>query len=316
MVKKIGAWLIILTILFLVVLNGSGCRPKEPELDLDEKQVQQAEGIYIGQIDVNLAKIKIDNRLLVFKLDEGVTLEEIPDGSRVAISYIEEEKNDSGESKDTRFLLLSIQAIEVGFEVIEGEGFYIGQIDNLSVEIEIEGKPRAFRLADGVQVEGIENNTKVNIQYRFEDEQFLLLSIKPVEEPIVDENELLVGEGQLIGLIDAQSVEIKINRAFILDPGVSIEDINDGDLVAFKFRESGLQAVIESIRTVEQALEGELMHGTLIGRIDGQSIEIEYFQAFALGSGVSLTGIEDGDDIFFTYLEGEHRPVLISVRTR
>jgi hypothetical protein len=212
--------------------------------------------------------------------------------------------------------LLSIQAIEVGFEVIEGEGFYIGQIDNLSVEIEIEGKPRAFRLADGVQVEGLENNTKVNIQYRFEDEQFLLLSIKPVEEPIVDENELLVGEGQLIGLIDAQSVEIKINRAFILDPGVSIEDINDGDLVAFKFRESGLQAVIESIRTVEQALEGELMHGTLIGRIDGQSIEIEYFQAFALGSGVSLTGIEDGDDIFFTYLEGEHRPVLISVRTR
>ena len=107
-----------------------------------------------------------------------------------------------------------------------------------------------------------------------------------------------------------------INRAFVLNQGISVEGIADGSLVAFRFRESGLRPVIESIKAVDQPLEGEYMHGTLVGQIDSHSIEIEYFQAFALGRGVSVEGIADGSEVVFTYNEGETRSVLTSIQSK
>ena len=311
-------WLLaalILALLFLIVI-AAGCRPAQVTIGLEEEQVIKTEGIMIGQIDNHSVEIEVEGIRRAFKLKDGLTVFGIADGARVAITYVEADTRGLENGDDRRPLLLSIETVDLLQEVTEGSGIFIGQIDSHSVEIEIEGKTQVFALNREISVDDLTSGTEVFITYRQDGERQLLLSLDPIQILIGDGNDLLVGEGLLIGLIDAQSVEIMINRAFILDQGISVEEIADGSLVAFTFRESGLRAVIESIKAVEQPLEGELMHGTLVGQIDGQSIEIEYFQAFALGRGISVEGIADGAEVVFTYDKGDYRPVLTSIRPK
>ena len=311
-------WLIasmILVLLFLIVIAFS-CRPAQVTTGLEEDQVIKTEGILIGQIDNHSVEIEVEGVRRAFKLKDGLTVFGIADGSRVAITYAEANTRDIENGDDRRPLLLSMETVDLPQEVIEGSGIFIGQIDSHSVEIEFEGKTQVFALDRGVNVDDLASGTEVLITFRQDGQRQLLLSIEPVAGPVGDGNDLLVGEGLLIGMIDAQSVEIMRNRAFTLDQGISVEEIADGSLVAFTYRESGLRAVIESIKAVDQPLEGELVHGTLVGQIDGQSIEIEYFQAFALGSGISVEGIADGAEVVFTYDEGDYRPVLTSIRAK
>jgi Cu/Ag efflux protein CusF len=316
MYKKTTIYIAVFVSFFLITSCFFGCRSSEPKLDLEDNKILQAEGIFNGPIDNQSVEIKISSGTLSFKVDEGVSVETIPDGSRVAITYQESSAENTDNAFDSRPLLLSIVLLEEESAVFEGEGDYIGMIDNNSVEIDVEDEIKVFRLAEGGLVEELETGLRVRFQYQTSPEGNLLLSIEPVNSSVGDERALLVGEGQLIGLIDAQSVEIKINRAFMLDSGVNIDNLEEGDLVAFTFRESGMQAIVESIKAVDQPLEGDFMHGSFIGRIDGQSIEIEYFQAFAIGENVSLAEIEDGEEIVFTYCEGEYRPLLTSVNPR
>ena len=301
--------------LFLIIIV-SGCKPEPITTELEEEKVYKTEGILVGQIDNHSVEILIEGIPKAFRLNDGMVITGITDGSRVEITYAEADTPEAEHDGDQRPLLLSIKSVDLPPEVIEVFGIYTGQIDSHSVEIKIEGEAKVFALDGGVIVDDLESGTEVFITYRQNGQRQFLLSIEPVTGPVGDGNHLLIGEGLLTGLIDAQSVEIKINRAFILDQGVSIEGIADGSLVAFIFRESGLRAVIESIKAVDQPLVGEVMHGTLVGQIDGQSIEIEYFMAFALGSGVSVEGIADGAEVVFTYDKGEYRPVLTSIKVK
>ena len=95
-----------------------------------------------------------------------------------------------------------------------------------------------------------------------------------------------------------------------------MENIENGSLVAFTYTESGLRAVINTLEAVDQPLEGEITHGNLIRQVDNQSVEIQYYQAFALGEGVSVEGIADGSEVIFTYRKGLHRPVLTSLKAK
>jgi hypothetical protein len=306
---------VLIAALFLII-SVSGCKPGPLATELEEEKVYKTEGILVGQIDNHSVEIEVGGIPRAFRLAEGLVITDLADGSRVEITYLEADTDEAENGGDRRPLLLSIEAVDLPPEVIDLYGIYNGQIDSHSVEIEIAGEAQVFALDGGLKVDHLDSGTEVFITYRQEGQRQLLLSIEPVTGPVGDGNELLVGEGLLIGLIDAQSVEIMINRAFVLDQGISVEGIDDGSLVVFKFKETGLRAVIESIKAVNQPLEGELMHGTLVGQIDGQSIEIEYFQAFALGRGVSVEGIADGTEVVFTYIEGDHRPVLTSIKAR
>jgi hypothetical protein len=306
----------LLIVLVILLLVASGCRPDPVEVGLDEEQIMEAEGFLVGQIDNHSVEIEIAGSPRVFRLDEGLQLTGVNDGDRVSITYIEPVDHQEDEPFDPRPLLLSITAVDLPLEVMESEGYYVGQIDSHSVEIEINGVAEVFSLAEGVFVDHLDSGSLVSFTYRRDGERKQLLAIELLSGLPGDGNNQLVGEGTLIGLIDAQSVEIRINRAFALDQEVSVEDIEDGSLVVFAFRETGLRATIETIRAVEQPVEGDVMHGTFIGQIDSQSIEIEYFQAFALGSSINLDEIEDGAEIIFTYLPGEHRPLLTSIRVK
>jgi len=311
-------WLVysILIAALLLIINVAGCKPEPLVTELEEEQVYKAEGILVGQIDNLSVEIEVAGIPTAFRLNEGIVITDIADGSRVEFTYVDTVASGAENDGDQRPLLLSIESVDLPPEVIGADGLYVGQIDSHSVEIEIEGEARVFALNGGLKVDDLESGTEVFITYRQDGQRQLLLSIETVAGPVGDGNDLLVGEGLLIGMIDAQSVEIVLIRVFTLDQGINVEGIADGSLVAFTFRESGLRAVIESIKAVDQPLEGELMHGTLVGQIDGQSIEIEYFQAFALGSGISVDGIADGAEVVFTYDEGDYRPVLTSIRTK
>lgn len=297
----------------LVLFWGAGCRPADKEIEevkseINEEQVGNNEqvilndrGILVGQIDSQSVEIEIDGHLKVFGFDKEIAINEISDGSKIAFSYRDDQD---------RPVLISIEIIN---SHLKGEGIYIGLLDSRSVEIEFDGQPKAFSLDREVVVDDLLEGSLVAFTYEEGLYRPLLLSIEVIEEPAGAVRGELKGEGILIGKSDAHSVEIERQRSFVLDKNVKVDDIKDGSLVAFTFTETGQRAVLNSIEAVDQPLEGEFMHGKLIGQIDSQSVKIEYSQVFALGRGLNIDNIKDNSRIIFTYRIDLHRPELTSV---
>jgi hypothetical protein len=287
--------------LVLLVLNA-GCQPDSP--DLEEEVVLEGTGVLTGQIDSQSIAIDLEGELITFILQEGVSVTGIEDGSKVSFSYIEEEPAP---------LILSIVSLEEEELIYEEMGTYLGQIDNHSVEISVDGQARAFEIGEKVSVDQLVSGSRVLFTYRDDDQRLILMTLKVIEEPVGDDNDELTGEGVLEGQIDAHSVEISIKRIFVLSDVVSAEEIEIGSLVAFGFTENGRKATIYSLEAVNEPLEGRIMHGILTGRPDDRTVEIEYHQAFGLDEGVSIEGIGDGAEVVYTYYQAEHRPVLTSI---
>ncbi len=285
----------------LLVLNA-GCQPGTP--DIEEEVVLESTGVLTGQIDSQSIVIDLEGELITFIMQEGVSVAGIEDGSKVSFSYIEEEPAP---------LILSIVSLEEEELIYEEMGIYLGQIDNHSVEIKVDGQARAFEIGEKVSVDQLVSGSRVLFTYREDGQRLILMTLKVIEEPVGDDNDELTGEGVLEGQIDAHSVEISIKRIFVLSDAVSAEEIEIGSLVAFGFTEDGRKATIYSLEAVNEPLEGRIMHGILTGRPDDRTVEIEYHQAFGLDEGVSIEGIGDGAEVVYTYYQAEHRPVLTSI---
>jgi hypothetical protein len=307
MSKKYGVILLAATLIVLIAVLGSGCRTAD--LESTEELILDGEGVYIGQIDSQSVEIEVAGQPRAFEIGEGVGLAGIEDGTPVAFTYVEGE---------TRPVLISIEALAPLDEevVLQGVGFYTGQIDSHSVEIEVGNEFVAFGLGEGVSVAGISDGSRVAFTYIESEQRPVLLSIEVLDEPDESESGVLTGEGILVGYIDARSVEIELNRAFALGDDVSVGNIEDGSLVVFSYTETGQRAILDSIEAVDEPMEGNLLHGTYIGQIDSQSVEIQYFKAFAIGEGTGIEEVSDGSEIVFTYREGPPRPELISVAPR
>lgn len=305
MVNKKWVIVTLVAIALLIILLGSGCRPSGT--GSEDQVILEGEGIFVGQIDSHSVEILIDDQPRAFGLGEGVSVVDISDGSAVAFTYTEEE---------ARPVLFTIKAVEIEDEILQGEGIYTGQIDSHSVEIVVGSQPKVFTLGEGVSLDHIEDGSRVVFTYRKEETRPLLLSIEMTGRPVDGETGDLVGEGIFVGQIDAQSVEILLNRVFMLGNDVSTEGIDEGSLVAFTYSESGQRAVLDSLKAVDEPVEGDIAHGIFIGHSDSQSIEIQYYMAFALGAAVSIADIADGAEVVFTYQEGLHRPVLTSIIAR
>ncbi len=307
MLKKMGVLLLFLVVLIAGTALIFGCSQSETESE--QQAVLSSEGIWVGLIDSQSAEIKVDGVPRAFTLNEDVDVEALRDGTVVVFTYVEEENLP---------LILSIDVVEQVVDTLTAEGIYNGQIDSHSVEIEVGGETKAFSIGEDLSLNGLESGAMIKFTYREEDYRPLLISIESIKLPSGGDEGMLVGEGILVGLIDAQSVEIQISRAFILADDISADDldnIEDGSLVVFSFMESGQRAVIESIRVVDEPVEGDVAHGNFIGWIDSQSVEIEYFQVFAIGE-ADLEGIVDGSNVVFTYKLKEYRPELTSVTPR
>lgn len=304
MLNKNRGLAFVFSLLAIAVFIITGCGGGEMEAEVaEERTILEGRGIYIGQIDSQSVEIEMAGEPKVFALEGGIDLSGIPDGSEVAITYIEDEE---------RPLLQSIEALGIEEEKVgQGEGIYVGQIDMNSVEIEVNGEPAAYAIGEGLSVENIEDGSKIKFTYSEDEARPILRSIEVIEAPEEDETDMvLTGEGTLIGLIDSRSVEIEIYRAFMLDDDVDIEGIEDGSLVAFTFTETGQRAVIDWIEAVDEYMEGEVMHGTLVGHIDSQSVEIRYVQAFTIGDAINIEEFDEGTEVIFTYSVDPHRPLL------
>ncbi len=303
-------WGLAFASLVIAVFIITGCGGGEMEAEVaEERTVFEGRGIYIGQIDSQSVEIEMAGETRAFAIGDGIDLSGIPDGSEVAITYIEDEE---------RPLLQSIEVLGVEEkEVIQGEGIYVGQIDMNSVEIEVNGEPAAYAIGEGLSVENIEDGSKIKFTYSEDAARPILKSIEVIKAPEEEEIDMvLAGEGTLIGLIDSRSVEIEVYRAFMLDEDVNIEGIEDGSLVAFTFTETGQRAVIDWIEAVDEYIEGEVMHGTLVGHIDSQSIEIRYVQAFTIGDAINIEEFDEGAEVIFTYSVDSHRPQLETLTER
>lgn len=312
--KKKGFFLAVLTIIMVAGLTAGGCQPETDDIDTgveDEQKISiQAEGEYVGQIDSQSVEIEVDGSAKAFGLAEGMEVSDIKSGSTVAITYVEQE---------TRPLLQAIEVIDEPVEeVFQEEGMYVGRIDSRSVEIEVNGKYRAFAIDREEVVEGLIDGSIIAFTYKEGEHRPVLTSAEVIEEPDheeAEEREKIEGEGVFVGQIDSQSIEVARSRAFALAEGVSVENIADGAKVAFTYTESADRPLLDYIEEVDSPPEGAIMPGQFIGQIDSHSVEIEYAQAFTLGEGVDVEGIEEGSEIVFTYREGPARPVIIWIST-
>jgi len=201
--------------------------------------------------------------------------------------------------------------------ILEGEGIYVGQIDNNSVEIIIDNQPKAFGLDPEVSVAGIKDGSTVIFTYSEDGTRPVLLSIKAIEADI----ETLQGEGIFTGQIDSHSVEIVVDKqamVFALDKNVSLDKIEDGSRVVFSYRKEETRPLLLFIEMIESPV-GEndidlVGEGILEGQIDTQSVEILLSRVFILSDGVSADGIADGSLVVFTYSENGQRAILDSLQ--
>ncbi len=312
MQNKVAVFFAALLLVLIALLVAGGCQRGDEDLDTEGHEGQeisiQDQGIYAGQIDSQSVEIEVDGSPRVFGLAEGLDVSGIESGSTVSFTY---------EERDERPVLHSIEILGApAEEALQGEGLYVGRIDSRSVEIVVEGEHRAFAIDRDAVVENLMDGSRIAFTYKEGEHRPVLLSVEVIEQPDHEEydvNQEIDGEGIFIGQIDSQSIEVLRNRAFGIGEAVEVKDIADGAAVAFTYIETGERPIIDSIEAVESPPEGAVVPGTLVGQIDSHSVEIEYEQAFTLGEGVNVEGIESGAEIVFTYREGPARPVIISI---
>ncbi len=119
------------------------------------------EGRYIGQIDNNFIEIEVDNEPKTFNISEEVRpeIEKLKDNTMINFEYYINEND--------QYVISNIYNSNNDGETINtAEGIYQGRIDNFSIEIMIDGEPRAFINYDMEKLlEGIEDGDKVKIEY-------------------------------------------------------------------------------------------------------------------------------------------------------
>jgi hypothetical protein len=130
--------------------GGTGKQPQKPEenktpitppaADLPSKG-SDVSAVYVGQIDGNSIEVKIDGKRVALFFSSSVKASFdtslFKSGSTVRVTY---SKNDKGQ-----LVLTSIKSAMYGIAV---SGVYVGQMDNNSLEVKINGKPIAFYLSD------------------------------------------------------------------------------------------------------------------------------------------------------------------------
>ena len=141
-------------------------------------------GVYIGQADRNFVEIVIDNTVnfpgsekpVVFKLTGNVKL---TPNDLVKLDCV---KNEQGQWE-----IIDIQNLSGGKSTHTAIGKFVGQIDANSVEIKLDGKPYAFRLAGHVKLltdmMQIAEGTMVEIKYVKDGSLLEIIHLRVIQDP-------------------------------------------------------------------------------------------------------------------------------------
>ncbi len=144
-----------------------------------EEQEISKTGVYMGQIDNSSIEIEVDGESMAFRLTEETrgVIEELNENDQVDVTYY---SNEHGQN-----ILVTLAKKDMAEEenVKTDVGTYKGQLDNSSIEVEIEGESKSLVNYEMEELlEGIEKDDKVEVKYS-ENEQGQLdfKSIKKVE---------------------------------------------------------------------------------------------------------------------------------------
>jgi hypothetical protein len=117
-------------------------------------------GIYTGQIDNNFIEISVDNMESAYMLPEEFSWmlsELLNSGDTVVFSYYE---NTNGQK-----VILELDT-EARDKMVTGvRGVLVGQMDSNSVEIEVDGEAKAFRLSEQILIGEFNDGDNVIIDY-------------------------------------------------------------------------------------------------------------------------------------------------------
>jgi len=117
-------------------------------------------GIYTGQIDNNFIEISVDNMESAYMLPEEFSWmlsELLNSGDTVVFSYYE---NTNGQK-----VILELDT-EARNKMVTGvRGVLVGQMDSNSVEIEVDGEAKAFRLSEQILIGEFNDGDNVIIDY-------------------------------------------------------------------------------------------------------------------------------------------------------
>ena len=186
-------------------------------------ELLQAEGVYNGQIDNTSVEIETGKGPRAFEIGENIDPDSLTEGSRIAYTYMEGE---------TRPLLVEVKVLEEAARPAQnelvGEGFYVGQIDSRSVEIEIY---RVFLLGEAVSVENIEDGSDVAFTFSETGQRAVIDFIEAVDQPLEGD----IVHGTYVGQVDSMSIEILYIQVFSIGEGINIGQVPDGSEVVYTY---------------------------------------------------------------------------------
>lgn len=162
-----------------------------------------AYGTYVGRIDNNSVEVMINKKATAFYLSDNLkknfNLNSFKKNNKVQIFYY---KNTKGQMVLNRIYKVPTET--------SASGYYVGQIDNNSIEVKINNKPTALYFSDTVKKsfngKNFKKDGKVDVTYYKNDKgQLILTSIKNASTSAAT-------YGIYVGRIDNNSVEVTINK--------------------------------------------------------------------------------------------------------
>jgi|GEM_PF-6426783 len=138
-------------------MKGEG----EEDRDREDINLRKGEGMLTGRIDSHSVEIKVKGNHQAFGLSEEMRDKEFAPGDISFKYYVD----DQGRSIITQADFQSPRESEVHTT----EGIFRGKADSHTVEIEIEGKPRAFGVEENLSFAGIDTGQELFIAYQEDD---------------------------------------------------------------------------------------------------------------------------------------------------
>lgn len=184
-----------------IVLQG--VKKQKPASVNNTSTSAMAYGTYVGRIDNNSVEVIVNKKATALFLSDNLkknfNLNNFKKGNKVQIFYY----------RNTKGQLVLNRIYKIPTET-SASGYYVGQIDNNSIEVKINNKPTAMYFSDSVKKsfnnKNFKKGGKVDVTYYKNDKgQLILTSIKNASTSSV-------AYGVYVGRIDNNSVEVTIKN--------------------------------------------------------------------------------------------------------
>ncbi len=224
-------------------------------------------------------------------------------------------------------------------EIVREEAAYVGQVDVNSIEVNTESKTLTLQIAEVSDVDwsNIPKNANVIIEYYHnEKDQYMLTSIKVIEEKKAEENEkpepkakVIRVEAAYVGQVDANSIQVNTEFESLtlqISENVNVNwnnlPANQHVIIEYVKNSSG-QHVLQHIEVVGGGSKGETKADTIreeaayVGKVDANSIQVNTeFQQLTLQIGeiknVDWSSLEKNQRVIVEYYQNKDGQYILT----